>query len=87
MEARVNGSWREEMAKLSIKKLNEQLRPLGVRVRDAGWDELEVLYCSTHNGHVRSDDFIQRTAYFTDDREDALGTGLAMAKHASENNY
>ena len=61
------------MAKLTIKELKSHLRNLGL-THSKIEDEHRVNYIGGH----------EKTAYYTNDIEDALNTGKAMAEHAAK---
>lgn len=53
---------------MTIKEAKAALRPLGVVLTKTEWDEYRVNF---RNGR-------EATAYYTNDLEDAVGTGVAM---------
>lgn len=66
--------------RLSIKRVDDLLKPLGVRCKSDGFGEFRVYYTPRHAGRRELDDTcIMSTAYYTNDLADALATGQHMA--------
>lgn len=57
---------------MNLKQANESLNPLGLRVTKTQWGEYRVAFIEG------TKDEREASAYYTDDIDDAEGTGVAM---------